>query len=306
MAIIPGVPGLEVSIVVDGKPLHEYVDEYEEEEEHVGDITKKVTRYVECQSGKAFGVQVKFRPGFKSVAEREVATAAVSIDGLPIDHLHYDRRFRNRRKDIFNHIFYGPAHIESGQGRYKPMLFTDLGLDGENMQVERALPIKHLGTISVKIQRGMKVARNANTLERSGLHRPSVSEKALKGSSVSHYVNLGEAQHVSEPTFAAVKLRGGAPFAKFDFKYRSRKSLQALLIIPRSPSPTALEDKDPDDLTLEEARELLRRQRARSPKNKLELKREHTTDADSDEDELSIVPAPKRSKVIETIDLTDD
>jgi hypothetical protein len=75
------------------------------------------------------------------------------------------------------------------------------------------------------------------------------------------------------------------PVATFHFKYRSQgrefktlrqnwmadrlthsaESLKQLLVIPRSPSPTPLEERDPKDLTPAEARELIRRQRVRDP-----------------------------------------
>ncbi|KAL2041144.1 hypothetical protein N7G274_006088 [Stereocaulon virgatum] len=59
------------------------------------------------------------------------------------------------------------------------------------------------------------------------------------------------------------------PIAIFKFNYRSRKALQGLHLIPRTPSPprnltpVPLEERPIDDLALEEMRELLRRQRAR-------------------------------------------
>jgi len=72
------------------------------------------------------------------------------------------------------------------------------------------------------------------------------------------------------------------PFAVFNFKYRSRsattlriiarfeadschlptsEALQDLRIIPRTPTPVPLEDRPLEELTAEEMRELLRRQR---------------------------------------------
>jgi hypothetical protein len=51
------------------------------------------------------------------------------------------------------------------------------------------------------------------------------------------------------------------PLATFKFKYRTRRALQSLMILERSPSPVSLEDRDEDTLTREEALELLRRER---------------------------------------------
>jgi hypothetical protein len=103
--------------------------------------------------------------------------------------------------------------------------------------------------------------------------------------------------------------------------------------VERSPSPVALEDRDPDDLTLEEARELIRRTRdekdaatklKRDPGVKLEkaiklekvVKRQHSDMVSSegeDEGDVSITdivtPDMKRARIVssaEVIDLTDD
>ena len=102
----------------------------------------------------------------------------------------------------------------------------------------------------------------------------------------------------------------------------------------RSPSPVALEDRDPDGPTPQEASELIRRLLAekqtvatikRDPEVKLEklVKRQHSDmvgsgdeDAHEDEEGLSITdivtPGMKRARIVssadaaEVIDLTDD
>lgn len=53
MAVIDVLPGVEVTVDVDGNPLKEYEDRDEEEPE------KTITRYVEAQSGKKFSIRVK-------------------------------------------------------------------------------------------------------------------------------------------------------------------------------------------------------------------------------------------------------
>jgi hypothetical protein len=74
--------------------------------------------------------------------------------------------------------------------------------------------------------------------------------------------------------------RNQMPFATFVFKYRSGgrdssdtsyalhlilslDALKSLMVIPRSPSPVPLEDRDIATLTEAEMRELLKRQRVR-------------------------------------------
>jgi hypothetical protein len=95
------------------------------------------------------------------------------------------------------------------------------------------------------------------------------------------------------------------------------ESLQALCLIPRSPTPVALEDRPEDSLNREELLELLRRQKAKAPLEiKPEFKREYVEDYDEDDDDgdLMVLHAPtKKLKAsldadtgVETIDLTDD
>lgn len=100
------------------------------------------------------------------------------------------------------------------------------------------------------------------------------------------------------------------------------EDLQIEGIIPRSPSPVPLEDRDPDDLSPEEARELVRRLR-QSQRQQIEIKKEGlknkrarsaTLDADSDGEGVVITGATssrKRSRQsadsgMEIVDLTED
>jgi hypothetical protein len=98
--------------------------------------------------------------------------------------------------------------------------------------------------------------------------------------------------------------------------------------VERSPSPVALEDRDADELTLEEARELVRRMRTREQaavkiKKEHGTKRQHPIDLggergeaeaeDEEEGDVSITdiitPDMKRARIAssaEVIDLTDE
>ena len=95
------------------------------------------------------------------------------------------------------------------------------------------------------------------------------------------------------------------------------EDLQIEGIIPRSPSPTPLEERDPNELSPEEARELVRRMRAREQDDNFRVKkekREHAALVDDDEDEeitISQVRNSKRARTltdsgVEVIDLSGD
>ncbi|MCJ1256978.1 hypothetical protein MMC24_004803 [Lignoscripta atroalba] len=85
-------------------------------------------------------------------------------------------------------------------------------------------------------------------------------EKALKGQALSHRASLGAPQKGAPRTrFHCDYIdEANSPFAVFKFKYRSRKALEDTCIIPRSVTPVPLEDRPLDQLTREEAVELLR------------------------------------------------
>jgi hypothetical protein len=94
--------------------------------------------------------------------------------------------------------------------------------------------------------------------------------------------------------------------------------LQIEGLILRSPSPVPLEDRDPDSLTLEESRELVRRLQARETQSSVKVKKEKRTHAELSDDEVEedddVAVTEERSKRarlstdsgVEIIDLTDD
>ncbi|KAI4610865.1 hypothetical protein J4E80_007894 [Alternaria sp. BMP 0032] len=97
-----------------------------------------------------------------------------------------------------------------------------------------------------------------------------------------------------------------------------KAALKSLLIIPRTPSPVPLEERDINTLTLEESRELLRLQREQmdaAPVIKREgIKRERSStiiNEDNDDDEVTFLSAKRRRLPVtldengaEIIDLT--
>lgn len=73
MAIIESLPGVEVTIVADGKPLKEYVD---------GDVEgelKSMRCYIEAVTGKLFEIRMKVAKGTKITRNR--IDFKIAIDG---------------------------------------------------------------------------------------------------------------------------------------------------------------------------------------------------------------------------------
>jgi hypothetical protein len=109
------------------------------------------------------------------------------------------------------------------------------------------------------------------------------------------------------------------PYSTFTFLYRSKTALQILGVLPRTPSPVLLEDKDSATLDREQLVQFARRQQTQREVEKAKTKNE-STNANirhfasvvkreapvEDSEELSIVSPPKKRtrQEIETIDLT--
>jgi hypothetical protein len=84
MAVLDALPGLNVSIHVDGEPLPEYEDETEEETPD-GDITEyqasgTVCKYVEAMSDKEFCIKITLNSPYKM--DCPTLMFRISIDGI--------------------------------------------------------------------------------------------------------------------------------------------------------------------------------------------------------------------------------
>lgn len=80
MAIIHGVKGLEVTLIVDGKPLQEYEPLPDEND----DSSEKVTRYVVAEAGKEFGILVTRSKGFSNGAPKWDLSTKFYVDGKKV------------------------------------------------------------------------------------------------------------------------------------------------------------------------------------------------------------------------------
>ncbi|KAK3645714.1 hypothetical protein LTR56_008901 [Elasticomyces elasticus] len=180
--------------------------------------------------------------------------------------------------------------------------------------------VKDLGVIRVECRRGISVLTSRGGTGDGFRSRrdEGMPEKCLKGRAISSQATIGAPRSTQSPTYARMKWPyGKAPIAVFHFLYRSRQDLQIEGIIPRSPTPVPLEERDPDLLNLEEARQLVRQAREREEARvrvKQEIKKEKRTHAEVDGDDPDVSFEGERSKRsrtfndsgVELVDLTDD
>lgn len=103
MAIQDHVPGLEVAVCINGKPLEEY-DNDEEEEAKPGlqseafryQAARTVTKYIESVSDQEFAIQLTIGPPFKM--DYACLSIDVHIDGKKVDS---PLMLKSKRLDFF-------------------------------------------------------------------------------------------------------------------------------------------------------------------------------------------------------------
>ncbi|KAF1839308.1 hypothetical protein BDW02DRAFT_626565 [Decorospora gaudefroyi] len=221
MAVLPSCescPGLTVEVCVDDKALPEYDDEAN------ADGSDSVTKYVEAQLGSEIFIRSAFTEAFQTKKD-------VGLD-FYVDGNWISGRVISRAKllepgdhvDIVNGVEtkIGDKWLEHNL-RFAELVFAD-SEEGCLMK-EVAL----LGTIEVVLEFGKRVKID---IFESGWELPN------RG--------IGTEWTIDEPKCRHWKGDGTGPFTTFIFKYRTRGDLQALPIIPRTPSPIPAAELKPD------------------------------------------------------------
>ncbi|KAF2013667.1 hypothetical protein BU24DRAFT_452510 [Aaosphaeria arxii CBS 175.79] len=301
----------KVEILVDGQPLEEFKDDDEE------DKPNEAMRYVMATSGKEFAVR------FTAARPYPKYTILVNIylDGKWVRGRYVDKDDKGKVE------IKGTIQTLGDRWLSQNFRFAELEI---NESISNVAPeslretIKSLGEIKVSVHYVQNlVPKNTQKRDKSNIQDIGpLSEKSLKGKALSHRVEFSEAKPTTRTTNSKSCTYVDPqkhPQATFLFRYRSKNALQAAYVIPRTPSPVPLEDRNLDELNLEEARELLKRQRerdeaAKAIKQERGIKRERVeSEGQSDDEDVHLISSKKakaehRSTVNErgqeTIDLT--
>ncbi|ERF76048.1 hypothetical protein EPUS_01381 [Endocarpon pusillum Z07020] len=285
-------------ILVNNEAVLEYEDDTEATPD--GPIPTAV-KYVEAISGANFSIKFSLFP--QSKFEGELAMQ-VYLDGTMTTSV----VIRCGGSSFDNNCWKEDGAIVGRDNEWylKKFKFADIVTgDTENHFTPKEMNAKYssLGLIRVEFWRfdteyTKSLEESARTIQNPQLG--TVPEKALKGKALSLSASFGD----TIPSRGRPECRGtyldSIPVAAFDFKYRSRTALQQLMIIPRSPSPVPLEQKSIDDLTAEEARELVRRQNVRIETAEAKLKSESKSKLKRERS--STTNGTKRAKVVRTAD----
>ncbi|KAF2481709.1 hypothetical protein BDY17DRAFT_325226 [Neohortaea acidophila] len=299
----PWRPNVSVTLHVDGQDLKEYENEEESAEEVDG--CTEVVRYVESVVDANFSVEMQ-------VAASRVRCdyeLTVYLDGKWVaGSLYQDSKTEN------------PGKMGNNATRNLPLPRSTPVTDGSaNASLIRQLA--NVGKVQAVLRRCLQSGPQSATAHRN--FEPAlgsnVPEKALKGRAVSSRITLNNHVPCAAPLYVNVTYPWGeVPVGVYTFKYRSRRDLQIEGLIPRD---IPLMERDPNTLTLAEARERIRLQEAQlqeAVKIKKE-KRAHSVmiaDGDDENDDNETMTAAERragkrsrhghGSGVEVVDLTED
>ncbi|TDZ58471.1 hypothetical protein CTRI78_v005370 [Colletotrichum trifolii] len=319
MAVLPEIRGLKVSVEVDGRIAAEYADEDGPAQDR-SPIKARSHHYsyIESKDDAHFAVTFEIEEGF---CPFEALGFYLYVDGQQMDSILWDRQGR-RPWGVWRHVVEGfrERDEERGMDRMRKFKFSKITTidDANNQRVQQDIEAsKSMGVILLLVYNVAIRAEGRRDVYRPNQAAPKkpmeVSEKALKGRAVSHGTSYSDGPLVAPTRTVDVHFVDKNPIASFSFKYRSRDALKSELVIPRSPSPDAI-----DALSEAEIRRLAMERlehlngNRRSPTVKREnkpnvIKREHAEFLDLTEE-----PVKREWKKVkiegnrEAIDLTDD
>ncbi|KAK5127456.1 hypothetical protein LTR85_006795 [Meristemomyces frigidus] len=270
MAVHDELPGVQITIIADGQPLHEYQDTDIDEDD------KTVTRYIKADSDQEFKIKVEL--GKNTVFKGDCLSFQVFVDGTQVDDL-----LPSKSQALEGGLTQYSEGVDLPNNQIRKYRFASVETanDGHKLDYE-ADRVKDLGEIMVHVHHqrliGCQAVERTGSYDTSGAQLGFVSEKALKGRTVSHSVEFGEAvekEEEDEYYDADFVDDEDDPAGIFVFNYRSIQALRSMLIIPRTPTPPPLEERDITTPTPDELRELQRARAARDEKQaKIKIKRE--------------------------------
>ncbi|KAK1727219.1 hypothetical protein CaCOL14_000794 [Colletotrichum acutatum] len=326
MAVIDELKGVKVTVQVNGQEAIEYDDpdglENDVNRKHA---THRTFNYIESKDDTCFTVKYEVGNMHRWESPKSAFSLYLYVDGKRMDSVVCEASRFNQ----FAPSYKWSTVVEGSRGSSRDPSYDRLSKfkfsqvttvdDATKERVEGdSQKAKSLGVIEVFVYpltiTGPSYSSGHEHYRDNQNSTFNIAEKALKGRAVSHGTSFTDGGFVSKrKSVCAEYLNGGNPIACFMFKYRSRDALQKELIIPRSPSPEAIDELSEADirrLAAERLDEINNGRRSGTVKQERKgpiIKREFAEIYDLTEE-----PAKREWKKIkidvnrEAIDLTDD
>ncbi|ETI22681.1 hypothetical protein G647_06757 [Cladophialophora carrionii CBS 160.54] len=275
MAIIGN---LEVTITSGGKVLREYGVAEEDQVDREGDpkaqrvgrrckkvstvMTEKCFAYVEATPDANFEIGYKMS-GKLAFGRASHIIFGTSVDGHDIISPSVDKE-EYQKSGAFSSVDEGDMSTCGSETNLHRFYWAPLSTTDDNPKVtvaELKAEYGSKGTIRVDVWRRQRLPSIPHDRATPAISS-DIPERALKGRAVEVGVSFRNAKQIAKVNFIYSKPVDKEPLATFVFFYRSKNALQALDLIPRTPEPVPLEERDEETLNPAEMLELIRRQKA--------------------------------------------
>ncbi|MCJ1248351.1 hypothetical protein MMC30_005568 [Trapelia coarctata] len=302
--------GVLVEVIVGGHPQPLFRDP--DSEENQKELEK--TSYMEAINDARFVVKVTLTNRFQMKGEGVEVT--LILDGRPTLVVFLaEKRWRTNREDSYTFQCCSVYDKKDCEWKSADFCFGSLTLLESGNGGEKPTNLGDLGTIHVTVGRVTKRPYHGPQPQFVGFESvTTVSEKAMKGKAIGNTVKSIAMDRINPPrkTHTCTPLPGSNGFLiNTRILYRSRRTLQMLECILRSPSPDPVEEV----AALRARLALLERNLKIKPEQQAPLAGSATTPTSSTvrvkrehDDDLEVISTkrPRRSGDIEVVDLTDD
>ncbi|KAK2026899.1 hypothetical protein LX32DRAFT_723176 [Colletotrichum zoysiae] len=311
MAVIDGLPGVKVSIRLNGSG--DDCPEYDDPKPpptpaSSGVATHSISKVIESKDDANFSVHFEVKDAHRWIHGNRGLSVHIYVDGQTVrklvcgEHLLKGQVLQRHEEGVKE------ASTNPEKCILKPFMFAKIKQvdEGGARVTEDLKVVKHLGNIEVIIFRA-NVHGKADWKPTNAMSKTELAEKAMKGKNLSHGTGFSEGREI--PKVSNVNCTypdGNVRLARFIFRYKSKMALQVEGIIPRDPSPKSLPKPRPRnaaDLSQEELQRLAQERLDQLAMVKLESNVGVKREADDD-------IKPRMSKVYKTaangaVDLTD-
>ncbi|CAJ2511603.1 Uu.00g072280.m01.CDS01 [Anthostomella pinea] len=274
MAIIPGFPGVEVTIAVGELVVHEYSDPAGGKRGvlgAIGDAIKRISKFIEAKDKEGFVIRLKVTSDYDWRHKNHSLNIAVLIDGKWVKGelcRSHNTHTRPWERDISHRIIKNPlAQTGYVSQTFEFTTIKHIENAAEDQIDEDALLAKQLGSIEVLFYRTVETDGREIMPPPSGNEdkEVAVSTESMKGMALSHGTSYANTTPTLKPSYVKCDNieEDHGPIAVFQFNYRSREALIQEGVSPR-PSHSRGQSRGLPGLSREEIDGLAHRQLNRS------------------------------------------
>ncbi|KAI0011676.1 hypothetical protein F4779DRAFT_615289 [Xylariaceae sp. FL0662B] len=321
MAIIQGLPGIEITVRVEGIEVIEYddPDANASTQRRTGGV-KSVNKYIECIGGARFGVNLRVSQEYEWGHRNHSLNMSLFLDGKWVKG-QFCREWNTHLGDWDQTITHRVTRNPSGEFVEQAFQFAEVN-KVEDPDVERheydLKRVKRMGSVEVMVYRAIEnTADDEFRPEGTTAVDFGISAPALKGKAISHGASFSIPVQTSRPRYVGCTnlQEDNGPIAVFRFFYRSREALiqEGVLRRPSTPArPETLPKITLEGLSQEQIMALaLEKLQERNPPRSSSQAPSHTISGYSESVGIPTPPVkPENKKVIkrefdEIIDLTE-